>query len=63
LASWVEYITKPLGLVMPIGLVVTRLLRTCAEMVQKWAVLPLSAMAVVAGGKDAGDLYEMWRNK
>ena len=40
----------PLGLAMPIGLVVIRLLSTCAVTVQKCAVLPLSAMAVKLGG-------------
>ncbi len=46
-ASCVEYIINPLGLVIPIGVVVRRLLMTCASTVQKWAVLPLSAMAMV----------------
>ncbi len=46
-ASCVEYIIVPLGLVMPIGFVVTCLFRTCAVIVQKWAVLLLSAMVMV----------------
>jgi hypothetical protein len=33
---------------MRIGDCVTRLLMTCAEIVKKWAVLPLSGMAVVS---------------
>jgi hypothetical protein len=49
-ASWVEYIIVPLGLLIPMGLLVMRLLITWAEIVQKCAVLPLSAMAVVLGG-------------
>lgn len=39
---------------MLIGRVVGRLLITWAEMVQKWAVLPLSAMARVSGGMVIG---------
>ena len=41
---------EPLGLAMPIGRAVGRLLMTAAETVQKWAVLPESAMAVRSGG-------------
>ena len=33
---------------------VTRLFRTWALMVQKWAVLPLSAMAMVSSERDVG---------
>jgi hypothetical protein len=40
----------PLGLAMLMGWGVGLLLMTAAEMEQKWAVLPLSAMAVVSGG-------------
>jgi hypothetical protein len=39
----------PLGLRMPIGLVVGRLLMTWAETVQKCDVLPLSAIANESG--------------
>jgi hypothetical protein len=46
--------TVPLGLVIPIGAVVTRVFITCAVIVQKWAVLPLSAMAVALGGRSVG---------
>ena len=54
----------PLGLAMLIGRVVGRLLITWAEMVQKWAVLPLSAMARVSGGMViGGDLWVAWINK
>ena len=44
----------PFGLAMLIGRVVGRLLTTCAERVQKWAVLPLSAMANLSGGMVIG---------
>jgi hypothetical protein len=44
----------PLGLAMPIGFWVGRLLLTAAETVQKCAVLPLSAMAIVYGGMTVG---------
>ena len=40
----------PLGLAMLIGLLVGRLFMTCAVTVRKWAVLPLSAMAMLSGG-------------
>jgi hypothetical protein len=40
----------PLGLAMPIGFRVGRLFMTAAEMVQKCAVLPLSAIAIVSRG-------------
>lgn len=40
----------PFGLAMPIGWVVGRLLMTAAETVQKWAVQPLSAIAIVSSG-------------
>jgi hypothetical protein len=53
-ASCVEYIIVPLGLAMPMGLVVGRLLMTVAEIVQKCAVLPLSAMARASGGMIVG---------
>ena len=53
-ASCVEYIIEPLGFVMPIACFVTRLFRTWALMVQKWAVLPLSAMAMVSSERDVG---------
>ena len=49
-ASWVEYIMVPLGLAMPIGLEVGRLLTTAAETVQKCAVLPESAIPSILGG-------------
>jgi hypothetical protein len=37
-------------LVMVMGLLVGRLFRTCAVIVQKWAELPLSAMAKASSG-------------
>lgn len=49
-----EYIIVPLGLAMPMGCVVTRLLTTWAVTVQEWAVLPLLAMATESGGLIAG---------
>jgi hypothetical protein len=53
-ASWVEYMMLPLGLAIPIGRVVGLLLRTVAVTVQKWAVLPESAMATESGGTMVG---------
>ena len=53
-ASCVEYMMFPLGLAMPIGREVTRLLITWAVTVQKCAVLPLSAMANASGGMRVG---------
>jgi hypothetical protein len=47
----------PFGLAMPIGRVVGRLLMTAADTVQKWAVLPLSAMALKLGGMVIGGTY------
>ena len=44
----------PLGLAMPMGDVVGLLLMTAADTVQKCAVLPLSAMAIVSGGMIVG---------
>jgi hypothetical protein len=44
----------PFGLVIPIGFKVGRLLMTWAEMVQKWEVLPLSAIAKASGGISLG---------
>jgi hypothetical protein len=44
----------PLGLAIPIGRVVGLLLRTVAVTVQKWAVLPESAMATESGGTMVG---------
>jgi hypothetical protein len=44
----------PLGLAMPIGFWVGRLLMTAADTVQKCAVLPLSAIARVSGGMTVG---------
>jgi hypothetical protein len=44
----------PLGLAMPIGFWVGRLLMTAADTVQKCAVLPLSAIAIVSGGMTVG---------
>jgi hypothetical protein len=44
-ASWVEYISVPLGLAIPMGCVVGLLFTTAAVTVQKCAVLPLSAIA------------------
>jgi hypothetical protein len=48
----------PLGFVMPIGRVVGRLLMTAAVTVQKWAVLPESAIARKLGGTILGDLWK-----
>ena len=53
-ASCVEYMIEPLGLVIPMGLVVGRLLMTCAETVQKCAVQPLSAIANDGDGSRVG---------
>lgn len=53
-ASCVEYMIVPLGLAIPMGLLVGRLLRTWAVIVQKCAVLPLSAMARASGGTMVG---------
>lgn len=39
---------------MPMGLEVIRLLLTAAFTVQKWAVLPESAIATVSGGTMVG---------
>ena len=50
-ATCVEYMTVPLGLAMPMGWEVGRLLRTVAVTVQKWAVLPLSAIATESEGE------------
>ena len=47
----------PLGLAIPIGRVVGLLLRTVAVTVQKWAVLPESAMATESGGTMVGGTY------
>ena len=44
----------PLGFAIPIGRVVGRLLTTAAETVQKWAVLPESAIAIESGGMVRG---------
>ena len=45
----------PFGLAMLMGLVTGgRLLMTCAVTVQKWAVLPLSAVARASGGMIVG---------
>ena len=44
----------PLGLALPIGDVVGLLLMTAADTVQKCAVLPLSAMAILSGGMIVG---------
>jgi hypothetical protein len=44
----------PLGLAMPMGVDVTRLLTTAAVIVQKCAVLPESAMPNVSGGMMVG---------
>lgn len=44
-ASCVESMTEPLGLRIVMGEREGRRLRTGAEIVQKWAVLPVSAMA------------------
>jgi hypothetical protein len=49
-ASCVEYMMEPLGSAMAIGRVMGRLLMTAADTVQKCAVLPLSAMAMVESG-------------
>ncbi len=63
-ASCVEYMIAPLGFAMAIGRVVGRLLMTAADTVQKCAVLPLSAMAMVesggmtVGGGPTGKLVE-----
>ena len=56
-ASCVEYMMEPLGLAMPIGRVVGRLLMTAAETMQKCAVLPELAMAVISGGMMVGGTY------
>ena len=48
----------PLGLAMPRRHDVTRLLMTEAVTVQKWAVLPESAMAIVLGGIMDGGTYK-----
>ena len=45
-AVWVEYMTAPLGLRMAMGEVAICLFLTGRSLVQKWAVLPVSAMAV-----------------
>jgi hypothetical protein len=45
-ASWVEVITVPFGLRIVMGVRVGRLLVTGAVMVVKWAVLPVSAIAM-----------------
>ena len=50
IASCVEYIMVPLGLAIPMGRVVGRLLITAAVMVHKCAVLPESAIARASGG-------------
>ena len=44
----------PFGLAMPIERVVGLLLMTAADTVRKWAVLPLSAMALQLGGMVIG---------
>ena len=44
----------PFGLAMPMGLEVIRLFTTAAVTVQKCAVLPESAMAMVSGGTIVG---------
>ena len=54
-ASCVECMIVPFGLAMLMGLVAGRLLMTCAVTpVQKWEVLPLSAMASASGGMIVG---------
>ncbi len=60
-ASWVEYMTEPLGLEIPIGRVVGRLLMTLAVTVQKCAVLPLSAIAKES--EEGGPTYTVDRHK
>jgi hypothetical protein len=46
-AVWVEHMMLPLGLEKAMGVVARRLLMTGVSLVQKWAVLPVSAMARV----------------
>ena len=54
-----EYVTVPLGLLIPIGLSVILLFMAWANIVQKCAVLPLSAMTVVSGGMMVGDIHKL----
>lgn len=50
-ASCVEVITLPLGLRIVMGVTVVRWLMTGAVMVAKWAVLPVSAIAMFGWGR------------
>lgn len=59
-ASCVETMREPLGFRIVIGVVAGRLLMTGAVIVQKWAVLPVSAMAgqLVEGGPKLDDEWK-----
>ena len=54
-ATCVEIMMAPFRLRMEIGVSVTCLLVSGADMVKKWAVLPVSAMAVKVGGPTIAD--------
>ena len=54
-ATCVEIMMSPFGLQMEIGVSVTCLLVSGANTVKKWAVLPVSVMAVKVGGPTIAD--------